>query len=45
VVDAYVDAKILHDEQGKVVRDVGVLLRRGGWAHVANRFHKRLNKE
>lgn len=45
VVDAYVDAKILHDEQGNVVRDVGVLMRRAGYAHVANRFHKRLKKE
>jgi hypothetical protein len=45
VVDAYVDTKIIHDEGGNVVRDVGVLMRRAGYAHVANRFHKRLSKE
>jgi hypothetical protein len=45
VVDAYVDTKIIHDEAGNVVRDVGVLMRRAGYAHVANRFHKRLSKE
>jgi hypothetical protein len=45
VVDAYVDTKILFDSEGRTVRDVGSLMRRRGYAHVANRYHKRLSKE
>jgi hypothetical protein len=45
VEDVWIDTKILHDEQGKVIRDVGVLMKRQGYDHVANKFHKRLKKE
>lgn len=45
VQDVWLDTKILHDETGKVIRDVGVLLKRKGCEHVANRFHKTLTKE
>lgn len=42
VADVWCDTKILFDEHGNVTRDVGVLMRRMGYAHVANRYHKRL---
>lgn len=45
VIDVWADTKILHDEAGNVIRDVGVLLKRQGYTHVANKFHKRLSKE
>jgi hypothetical protein len=45
VVDAWCDTKILFDDAGNVIRDVGVLLKRRGWAQVANRYHKNLSKE
>jgi hypothetical protein len=44
VVDAWADTKILHDGDGKVIRDVGVLMRRRGWDHVADKYHKRLSQ-
>lgn len=42
VADVWCDTKILFDDAGNVIRDVGVLLKRQGYAHVANKFHKRL---
>lgn len=45
VEDVWIDTKILHDAAGNVIRDVGVLMKRQGYAHVAQKFHKRLKKE
>jgi hypothetical protein len=45
VCEVWVDTKILFSESGDVVRDVGALMRRRGYTHVANRFHKTLSKE
>lgn len=44
VADVWCDTKILFDDAGNVIRDVGVLLKRQGYAHVANKFHKRLTR-
>lgn len=43
--EVWCDTKILHDEAGNVTRDVGALLRRQGYAHVANKYLKRISKE
>jgi hypothetical protein len=45
VREVWCDTKILHDEAGNVTRDVGVLLKRQGYAHVANKYLKRISKE
>jgi hypothetical protein len=43
--EAWTDTKILHDEAGNVIRDVGRLNEYLGYTHVANRYHKRFSKE
>jgi hypothetical protein len=43
--EVWTDTKILHDQAGNVIRDVGRLNEYLGYTHVANRYHKRISKE
>lgn len=45
VVEVWCDTKILFNEHGNVTRDVGILLKRQGYSHVANKYLKRISKE
>lgn len=43
--EVWTDTKILRDDEGNVVRDVGRLNEYLGYTHVSNRWHKRFTKE